>query len=342
VRGVDDEAVGPDAERRSIIANLDDLIVNRRSRHRDDLEGPWRNGDHHGTHRRPRGIYVTAPAQRNPTPGARVACNALDHVRADQSRHAGSRRHRSHLARCAVLDDPPVFQHDTPGGECIRVLKRMCHQQCRYAEVRENIPELHANTVPGRRIQRRKRLVEEQDLGLSRQRTGECHPLAFSAGNLAGAGAGQLGDSQPFKQVRPRAAGRKRNVAGHGQVREQAVVLWDVPDTTLLCTQPDPACAIEPRVRPAHDATVIRGIEAGDQAQQCRLPGARRTDDCTGLVADRQLDVEIERAAREGDVDVQTVHERRISFEANRIAALTMTSNTPIATAWSRFASKSA
>ena len=74
-------------------------------------------------------------------------------------------------------------------------------------------------------------------------------------------------------------------------------------------------------------------LEPGDGAQQRGLPGARRADDRDRLGAEAQRGAKIEGPPGEGDVDFEEVHERTSSLEANRIAALTMISSTPIATA---------
>ncbi len=116
-------------------------------------------------------------------------------------------------------------------------------------------------------------------------------------------------------------------------MREQCVVLRDVADATILRAHPDPARRVEPHLITERDPAGIGTSQTRDQTQQGRLAGTRRADHRHGLGADAQRGAEIEGAARVGDVDVQAVHERRISFEASRMPALTTTSSTPIATA---------
>ncbi len=70
---------------------------------------------------------------------------------------------------------------------------------------------------------------------------------------------------------------RKRSsVLGHGQVREERVVLEDEPDGAFLGAAVD--ARVEPRLA-AHDAAALRPNEARDCAQQRRLARSRRADE---------------------------------------------------------------
>src|SRR5450631_660588 len=146
-------------------------------------------------------------------------------------------------------------------------------------------------------------------------------------------------DSQPLEQVGAWTPTREAHVARDAEVRKQPIVLGDVADPPALGLPVNPPRGVEPNLISERDAPGTRPLEPGDDAQQRRLSRARRADEGNRLGADPQRGAEIERTPRKDDVDVQVVHERRISFEAKRMAALTNSSSTPIATAWSRLAS---
>ena len=126
-------------------------------------------------------------------------------------------------------------------------------------------------------------------------------------------------DPEPLEQVGPVAPAGEAHVAGDGQVREQAVVLRQVADAASLGAEVD-ACARR-RTRASSPSAIRparRPLEPGDGAQQRRLAGAGRADERDRLGADAQRGAKIERSPREGDVDVEEVHERTSSLEAQQ------------------------
>ena len=148
-------------------------------------------------------------------------------------------------------------------------------------------------------------------------------------------------DPEAFEQVRAFALAGKPHVAGDGQVRKQTVVLRQVADAASLGAQPNAALCVEPDLAAESDAPLARTLQPGDGAQQRGLARAGRPDEHDRLRRDLQLGAEIESSPREGDVDFEEVHRRGSSLAVSRIAALIAISSTPIAMAWSRFASNS-
>ena len=80
----------------------------------------------------------------------------------------------------------------------------------------DQLEELHL--VPD--VQRRRRLVEHQDLGLLGQRPGHPHPLPFAAAQSIHRPAGQIADVAPGEGVGHDRAIRR---PGHGQRAEVGV-----------------------------------------------------------------------------------------------------------------------
>jgi hypothetical protein len=145
--------------------------------------------------------------------------------------------------------------------------------------------------LSGERVERRERLVHEQDLRLNRERAGDAHALLHPARELVGEGVGGVAQAGGVQQAvddrRPRAAPLDvepvGDVLAHGLPGEQPEVLEDHRDARRgagdrLGVQPD--LALSRREQPAHGA------------QQRRLAAAGRADDAHQLVlADLQVDV---------------------------------------------------
>jgi hypothetical protein len=107
---------------------------------------------------------------------------------------------------------------------------------------------------------------------------------------------------------------------------------------TMLGVQVVARVSVEPRLVTERYAAGPGPLETGDRAQQRRLAGTRGADDRDRLSPEAQARAKIERSSREDDVDVKEFQWPSSSFEASRIAALTIINNTPIAIAWSRLA----
>ena len=116
----------------------------------------------------------------------------------------------------------------------------MGHQDGRRAGTPQH-PE-HVGTDRGaqRRIERRKRLVEQHDLGLDRQGTSQRDPLLLAARQLVRVALSVARETHELEQlVNPlaplRTAGKaERHVAPHAQVREQGPLLRHVADAAVL------------------------------------------------------------------------------------------------------------
>ena len=159
------------------------------------------------------------------------------------------------------------------------------------------------------RVERAERLVEQQHARLDRERAGERHALALAARELARVALVVAGEADDAEQLVDALADlvlraladahAEGDVVAHGHVLERGVVLEDEADPALLRRD-------RGHVLVADDHRALVGdLEAGDDAQQRRLPGARGAEqrgersvrDLQGHVVQRR---EVAEALRDG------------------------------------------
>ena len=118
---------------------------------------------------------------------------------------SGSRR----KARRALLDDHPLVHEDDLAGDATRKAHFMRDDEHRHALERQRTHHLqHFATKFG--VERRCRLVEQQDLGLHRQRTGNRDALLLATGQPGGIGISLRFDVDLFQQPFPMAMASSR------------------------------------------------------------------------------------------------------------------------------------
>src|SRR4029453_17040652 len=140
------------------------------------------------------------------------------------------------------------------------------------------------------RIECGHRLVEQEDLRLTRERTRKRDALPLPAGKLAGLRLDEVLDAQTPQQAVDSRAASERDVLLDREVWKERVLLEDVAAGRLLRLQVDPPLRVEPDVCAARDRAALGPREPGDAPQHRGLPGARRTDERERLRAD--VDVE--------------------------------------------------
>ena len=158
------------------------------------------------------------------------------------SERAGERRderiggHRDELGRRAELEDAPVADDADAVGERGGILEVVGDEERRQRERVEQLAKLGSDSGPRMGVERGERLVEQQNGGIPRQRTGEGDPLALAAGELAHARAGEVADAEALEElVDPRAvAGAEAHVPDHVEMREERVLLEQVADAAAL------------------------------------------------------------------------------------------------------------
>src|SRR5262245_43323838 len=180
-------------------------------------------------------------------------------------------------------------------------------------------------------VERRERLVQEEDSRIACERPRQRDPLALAARELARPRVRKVRDAKALEElVRPRLPA-VRDVSADAEVREERVLLEDEPDAPFVGT------AVDPRTEP--DLVVERDSplcphEPGNRAQDRALPRARRPNE-----RDRPLDLErelqLERAKRKPEVRREGCHVST-SLKTTRRIALITTSRAPIASAVSK------
>ena len=175
--------------------------------------------------------------------------------------------------------------------------------------------QLVAKRAPQRRVERRQRLVEQQERGIDGERAGEGDPLALAARELARPPAGELGEAEPLEDL-PRFLGAPRarqvaqaegHVVGDGEVREQRVALEDVADPPRLRRHVDARGGIEENA-PVHDDAAGVGAQESRQAVEREgLARPRRAEEHRHAIARRPRHVEREARQPRDDADVEAV-----------------------------------
>jgi hypothetical protein len=81
----------------------------------------------------------------------------------------------------AALRDPALGQHGHEIAQPKGLIEVVRHLERRDSLALVQLPQLSAKHLPRCRVNRGKRLVEQENRGLGRQRTGQRHPLLLSA-----------------------------------------------------------------------------------------------------------------------------------------------------------------
>jgi hypothetical protein len=189
------------------------------------------------------------------------------------------------------------------------------------------------------RVECGERLVEQKEPRPAGEGARERDALALAARERPGALLRERGETEAFEQRVDRSvSASERDVRPHAQVREERVVLEDEPDVPLFRRQV--GALVEPDLVAERDSSAVRPREPGERAQERRLSGARRPDDCDGLVADVEAQLEVERTEPERKVEGERVHVGR-SLATRSNVPLRTTSSALTASAASKSTSKS-
>ncbi len=173
------------------------------------------------------------------------------------------------------------------------------------------------------RVQRGGHLVEQDQLGLHRQRAGNRHALLLAPGELARIHARLVGQANLAQQLdggglrlgaatAQYAQRRDGEVLQHRQVRKQVVLLEDKAHALAQRNALGLAAQLAHRDAANGDRALLRLQQAGDAAQDGGLARAGRTDDGHRLPAPHfQIDALEHRVAAEGKVHILERYQRR-------------------------------
>ena len=171
----------------------------------------------------------------------------------------------------------------------------------RGAELAQQAAQIDLHGLAQLAVERRERLVEQQQLGPYGQRTRHRDALLLTARQRPHRAAGEVGEVHQLEEAPNRrrdvgggmAAGLQAegDVLGDGEMREQRVVLEHHADVAAMRRLGGDVLAVEPH------AAAVGFQEAGDDAQQGGLAAARRSQQRDEF-AGRHLEVD---AAQHGD-----------------------------------------
>ena len=229
------------------------------------------------------------------------------------------------------------MHHDEAVGEGHRLLLVVRHVHDRRLEAAVQHAQLCAGLDAQARVEVRERLVEEEDLGIARDRAADRDALALAAGKLARVAVKQGVEPECLRDLRDARADRRGflaarasrarerrdqraavraprleaegDVLANGEVRVERVVLEHERDVAILRGHVVHARAIDGEVAFADL------LEARDHAQRGALAAARGADEHAELaVLDREIDGvnRAERAAVLAFVDLADLGERHI------------------------------
>ena len=183
----------------------------------------------------------------------------------------------ANLLEAAVVDDGDLIRD--LHGLVLVVRDEDRRDMHDVVELAEPFPELGTNTS----VERTERLVEQEHLRLGRERAGEAHSLALTAGELRRIAVPEalelhevqelvdaLGDLRlrPLAHLQP-----ERDVVPDRHVLEGGVVLEHEADVSLLRRERSRVLAGE------QDLALIGGLEPGDDPEQRRLSRAARAEE---------------------------------------------------------------
>ena len=135
--------------------------------------------------------------------------------RPDEAHHELVRGVLVEVARRADLLDPAVVHHHDLLGDVHRLLLVVGDEDRRHVDLVVQAAQPDAQVLAHARVERAERLVEQQHLGLDRERPGERHALALAAGELR-----RVAVARSRRGARARAARRRaRAISSLGRLR---------------------------------------------------------------------------------------------------------------------------
>jgi hypothetical protein len=189
------------------------------------------------------------------------------------------------------------------------------HEDGGSSPTAQDLAQLVAEGAAQRRVERRERLVEEQQGRVDRERPAERHPLALASGELVGQAWLQAVEAEAFDNLghtscalgpRP-VAQAEADVLGNRQVGKQRVALEDVADMPLLGWKVHARSGVEEDAVIHDDASGIGPDQAREALQGERLAGARGAEEDRDPVARGPRDVQRETGQALRDLDGESV-----------------------------------
>ncbi len=177
------------------------------------------------------------------------------------------------LARSTLRLHPTIFQQHQLIAEQAHLLHGVANEDHRDTALLLQPLEHMGLMDAAAPIERRERLIEQQQIRLGQQRPPQCYPLALAARKRMGRLPQQIGKTESHRQrfglpAPSPLAGRQLQIAKHRQMGEEARVLKHQSDPARFGQK----LSILPIAPP--QAIPTSAIESGDDAQQCALAAA--------------------------------------------------------------------
>ena len=185
------------------------------------------------------------------------------------------------LLQRPVRPHPPGLERDQMVGQPRHLVRRMGDIEHRDVEFLAQPLQVGQDLLAARVVQRRQRLVHQQQARPQRQRPGDADALALAARQPLRAALEQRPDAQQRDRLlQPRRIGRcaeplqaVAQIAQHAQVIEQAGLLEDIADRAPVHRQPVPA--VLPDLAVDRQPALRRALQPRHAAQQRGLARTR-------------------------------------------------------------------
>jgi hypothetical protein len=159
------------------------------------------------------------------------------------------------------------------------ILEIVCHEHERDVERSPQLIDLILQASPHRAIDGGKWFIEEEHGGLARKGACQRDPLTFTARELQRTAVVMFSQMYLREQLicprRPFGAGtmpkRGHHVPTRCQVRKERVLLKHETDCAAVWWRKCPGRGVVPDLSPCTDDGMLRTIQPGDAAQDCRL-----------------------------------------------------------------------
>ena len=230
----------------------------------------------------------------------------------------------------------PVAQEKHTVGERNRLAHVVGHVQRGHPPLVADTQQVGEDALAERHIERRERLVEEQEAGVARERAREGHPLLLAPREGQRVALEErrklerLDGRVDARAVAPRA---EADIPERRQMGQERRVLRHVADAPPLGRQPHAPLRVEHHLAADRDAAARPSAEAGEHLEKRRLARARRSHDRRDAALEARLGPEVE--AGEPQLDRKRDHaavlpdRRRDTSSALQSATKARTTVTP-------------
>jgi len=223
-----------------------------------------------------------------------------------QLRHLGRARTGEYLLTWTGLKHPAARDHDHLVGEQRGLLRIVGDEHGGDARVPLQRSQLSAQLLAHRAVERRERLVKQQQLGIAREGSRQRHTLALATGQLVGQALAQLRQTEPLEpggRARGIGARTEGDLSPNGETGNQAPILRHPAYPSPLRgqrRQPPPAkphladrAAAETR-----EAAQRQGLAGARGAEQRQSPCARAVGELELKTADEIVKLELQQPRR--------------------------------------------